>query len=782
MPSFRLAECLVFVVRIAEAPDRAKTNPNSKGLSGYILTPNLGREFLEPLLLLTDRSQFQLLASNEECPQELAAAAKNDLVAIKNFHIDLQHLQSTELHIVSQAVSWCKLLREIFPSRQSDYTREYRTEDADWSPVAEQTQSVFRDEACMRFISRVVEVNPNIPYWNREGTTFLHLAVFKRCVPLVQLLLKHGAKTDIRKSDKCDTVLHTAMRSRESSSIFRLLLEHGANPNAASKGDSPLQFVLRGDSRSVDELKLLLDHGADVNVDFEPGAIQLAARRGSEFLACVLSFRPDLSIPRNKDALRAFLKGPLKGGDEKKLDLFFENGFDLAPEDASDTQLFFSVIQLARHGIVERLLEWGASVRERVAGLTALHVAAKHAGADSVRLLLDHGADLNARSSTGKTPLALAIFVGNVEAAKCLLARGPDLEGLLHEAAVTYAAPRNTVEIVRALVEAGADVNASHWTGRAPIAEASRLCRVEVVEELMRHGARLDFGSEAVRDDLRTAIELESLSAVEFYLKNGVQLKGGVMEAVEVAVFAGRHAMVPFFLELDDSTLETTDVLEKVETVGRLIGGEIMPSTVGKDILEYGYLRLDLVCKVLARCPSWCFKRGRLAGSTDVVWNHVRALMAADLTVNQREKCELPVGVPEEAAAGEGLRLEVRSMKATKIGDSDVTFYDVLDSSLSEVARLLRNDGVVRVLEGGGFGEGFPAYVGMIAKRFRKAVFRKTLAERGVRMLEALCAHLPELPLEVREKIVGYLDNRNLYVLTNVVSLKEVGVEAEECG
>jgi ankyrin repeat protein len=63
-------------------------------------------------------------------------------------------------------------------------------------------------------------------------------------------------------------------------------------------------------------------------------------------------------------------------------------------------------------------------------GVTALHEAAQSGDADTVRMLLDAGADPNARTgtlddgSTGKSPLDLARKAGHEEVAALLLARG----------------------------------------------------------------------------------------------------------------------------------------------------------------------------------------------------------------------------------------------------------------------------------------------------------------------------------------------------------------------
>jgi hypothetical protein len=60
---------------------------------------------------------------------------------------------------------------------------------------------------------------------------------------------------------------------------------------------------------------------------------------------------------------------------------------------------------------------------------TALHLAAKGDHTGVVRLLLQYGADVDARSNSGKTPLFYAIAQGEVEVVKVLLANGANTQG-----------------------------------------------------------------------------------------------------------------------------------------------------------------------------------------------------------------------------------------------------------------------------------------------------------------------------------------------------------------
>lgn len=97
-------------------------------------------------------------------------------------------------------------------------------------------------------------------------------------------------------------------------------------------------------------------------------------------------------------------------------------------------------------------------------GWTPLHLAAAFAGPDAVTLLLEHGAHVH---QTSHNPM-----------------RNQPLHACI--------ALNNSIETIRALLAAGADVNATQHGGYTPLLQAAAAGKKELVLLLLEHGARAD--------------------------------------------------------------------------------------------------------------------------------------------------------------------------------------------------------------------------------------------------------------------------------------------------
>jgi len=164
----------------------------------------------------------------------------------------------------------------------------------------------------------------------------------------------------------------------------------------------------------------------------------------------------------------------------------------------------------------------GADLDARTSdGRTALHRASVMGHAEVVRLLIEAGADINAADDNGRTPLHRAVQQGHTEILRLLLelglAAGADISAAdnhgwtpLHMAAWAAHA-----EAVRLLLEAGADLNATENDGRTALHRAAEKGSAPVVDMLLGAGAEVN-----VRDNAgMTPLKLGSSQEVKQLLR-----------------------------------------------------------------------------------------------------------------------------------------------------------------------------------------------------------------------------------------------------------------------
>jgi ankyrin repeat protein len=131
---------------------------------------------------------------------------------------------------------------------------------------------------------------------------------------------------------------------------------------------------------------------------------------------------------------------------------------------------------------------------------TSLHWAALGGHDAVVRLLLAHGADLNAiEPNHGRTPLLEAVAGGHEPIVRQLADAGArvDTADMLGDTPLTLATRQSSVAMARLFLEAGADPNVCDWRrGQTPLSPASEKGRDDIVDLLLHHGAAVSLADD----------------------------------------------------------------------------------------------------------------------------------------------------------------------------------------------------------------------------------------------------------------------------------------------
>ncbi len=133
---------------------------------------------------------------------------------------------------------------------------------------------------------------------------------------------------------------------------------------------------------------------------------------------------------------------------------------------------------------------------------TGLMIAAWEGNIPMMELFVSRGANVNRMNRVQEQALLHAAWKGQIEAVRWLLARGARLDRAGQEwSALHYAAFAGHEQVVKLLLESGADINARAPNGASPLMMAAREGQERIARHLVERGAdtsiRSDWGDDA---------------------------------------------------------------------------------------------------------------------------------------------------------------------------------------------------------------------------------------------------------------------------------------------
>jgi ankyrin repeat protein len=432
-----------------------------------------------------------------------------------------------------------------------------------------------------------VDVNGRQP----DGATALHWAAHWDDVKSAEQLIRAGADVNAT-NDYGVTPLLLACSDASAAMVARLL-DAGANPKIAlPSGETALMAAAR--TGKVEAVNVLLAHGADVNAKETmrgQTALMWAVAEGHvDVVKALLELGADLKARSNNKSTALLLAA--RQGDPALARLLLAHGADVKDTNATGTSVLLMATVRGHAALAQMLLEQGADPNADAAGYTPLHWAANKwetefttdysfapgtteewaavAGlqrADKLALikaLLVHGANVNARlkkappqsSRTlaryelmkGGTPFYLAAMSGDTEVMRVLLEAGADprltandgttpllvAAGLAHEEHRSRIPDRDFLEAVQFLLDHGADVKETNEDGWTPLHVAAFTGRPTVAQYLVEHGADLNA---------KTKFGQTSLGIAEGYCKLRLDKEKNRVEPMAGCIIAYRPEM-----------------------------------------------------------------------------------------------------------------------------------------------------------------------------------------------------------------------------------------------
>ena len=413
------------------------------------------------------------------------------------------------------------------------------------SPIADAAR---RDhiEAVRALIADGADVNAA----HGDGMTGLHWAALNGNAEMARLLIDAGATLEAVTRLGAHTPLHVAAREGHGE-VVAILAEAGADVAAATEtGAMPLHFAAAsGDLRAV---TVLLDHGAPVDArepQWEQTPLMFAAALGrTEAVVAILKAGADgTATARVMDLVERDIADRASQRQRRAEITAMREGREPPPppppqtppeRNTPDASRAAQARDAAREAL-ETQLRTGEPIPLNYAGLvgkhgglSAIHLAAREGHSATVGALLDGGVPIDLPSAADNTtPMLVAAINGYFDLVAELLARGADPNAASDAGATPLYAVLNVhwapkarhpqpieherqetgyLELMRALLDAGANVNArlrhTLWfttynrdllgvdrAGATPFWRATHATDVPAMKLLLEYGADPDL-------------------------------------------------------------------------------------------------------------------------------------------------------------------------------------------------------------------------------------------------------------------------------------------------
>ncbi|WP_264682379.1 MULTISPECIES: ankyrin repeat domain-containing protein [unclassified Wolbachia] len=480
-------------------------------------------------------------------------------------------------------------------------------DDADndkWTPLH---YAAGRDHIMV--VKFLADQGANIEAKDEKGRTPLYHAAWGGHKEIVEFLVNEK-KANINAKDNCNSKkpIHAAAKEGYKDIVEFFLTKGMGIDDANSNGWTPLHYAAWKGHKEIVEF-LVNEKKADINakVIYEgKKSIHIAAKEGY------------------KDIVEFFLTKGMGIDDANS------NGWTLLHYAVAYSHFELSRFLLAQGATIEAKNKDDKTsldlARERnntgMVHLLAqakldkdLIAAAARGSLQTVKNLVEQGANIEAKNKDNKTPLDLArernnmemvnflaqakldkdlrvaVIRGNLQTVKNLIEQGANIETkdkeewkLLH-----YAAVRNHIMVVKFLVEQGANIETKDEKGRTPLHRAAERGHKEIVEFLVDQGASIETKSkdnktpldlarernhteivnlmQAKLDQKLTAVPKENLQTVENLAKQSANVEVKDMDISNDNLKSDRSASSNDSLESDGDIAPGTTVKEaKVES------------------------------------------------------------------------------------------------------------------------------------------------------------------------------------------------------------------------
>eukprot|EP00833_Pecoramyces_ruminatium_P003169 jgi/Orpsp1_1/1177201/evm.model.c7180000060564.1 len=397
----------------------------------------------------------------------------------------------------------------------------------------------------LNFISKNCIIKSDINYQDANGNTALLYACKLNNKKIIELLLKHGANTNIVNNKNKSPLMYSCKNGNKS--CVDMLLKCSAKLDIETYDDGKTAFKYACGSGKLPVIKTLIQHKAINNKFNYSDAFNYAPQNElfddvynilqSYTEICLNDFEYSLSPEEEKDSKNQLLMINYKNSMELIRQCIQGN-----LEQIKAILSNFEANNIINSNIKKEPYYLDVNFKDKH-GYTALMWASYLGHTEIVHELIYRGkANVNIKSDIEESAILLACEKGFVETAKILLENGANVNDTnYHEdTLLMIACLKGNIELTRLLLENNADVNAQNKSNDSALIYAVERNQEECVQLLLEHHADL-----TLKNDYNDSI------FVIAYRKNNVDIMDLLLEYYE------KNYIINYSFDNNDSSNNT---------------------------------------------------------------------------------------------------------------------------------------------------------------------------------------------------------------------------------
>ncbi|GBN05336.1 Serine/threonine-protein phosphatase 6 regulatory ankyrin repeat subunit B [Araneus ventricosus] len=391
-----------------------------------------------------------------------------------------------------------------------------------------------------------------INLWNNFHTSPLFSAIKNCNVKILKLLIARGADFNLINSQGLKALHFGALHGNKE--IIEELIKYNADVNYPFFGKTPLHLAVL--NNTIEVVKVLIKNGAQVDAEDKSGFTPLCLavkNNDKEVVEMLIENGANINA---KDGYPLF--SAISQGFYDIVEILMQNEkIKINMQIVNDITPLHVAAELGQRVIVETLIIKGADVNAVTADCkkTPLHNAASAGAAEVVKILLKKKAKINARAVDGSTPLHLAVYSGQANVVKMLNENGANVNiaDYKNRTAIQLAAFHGKLEIVKMLSELKTvSIHDKANDGFSLLHIAAQSGHLNIMKHLIEKGANINSENDAGTKPIHFAAREGHADIVQFLLDldpTGKQLTVVGQTVVHYAVMGGQIDVLQFLID-----------------------------------------------------------------------------------------------------------------------------------------------------------------------------------------------------------------------------------------